>query len=99
MEHTYSVAPDNRNRIALGDLAKGVSRFDVIFNKDDDTITLKPYVDIRRNELWLLQNKPSLASVRKGMADIISGDIGSLPVEIQKDFDSELKKLIDSNEL
>ncbi len=90
-----SVVPDSRNRIALGDLAKGVSRFDVIYNNEDDTIVLKPYVDIPRHELWVYQNPEILAGIEQGLKEAIAENFVPLPPELQKDIDDQYKNTID----
>jgi len=93
MEQLHSVIPDNRNRIALGLLAEGVSRFDIIVDKENDTIILKPYVDIPRRESWLYKNKGSFESVKQGIEDIKARRVGQVDKDIQSDIDDEIAKL------
>ena len=60
--------PDAKGRITLGSLAKGVSGFTVIVNKDR-TIILEPYSEIPAREKWLFENKIAMEQVTQGLKD------------------------------
>jgi hypothetical protein len=63
--------PDSKGRVALGELAKGVSSFHV--SVDGDRIILEPYAEIPAREKWLFENKAALASVQRGLAQSAAG--------------------------
>jgi hypothetical protein len=44
------LVPDEHGRITLGDLARGVSSFEV--TEEDGVITLRPMVEVPRSALW-----------------------------------------------
>ncbi len=79
--HTHSdeftVRPDNKGRITLGKLAKGISSFRVTPDKSGG-IYLKPYVEIPANiperERWVYENPEILASLERGIQQIRDGD-------------------------
>lgn len=52
----------------MGDLAKGVSGFDV-HQDASGKIILEPYVEIPANEKWLFDNKTALKKVTQGLED------------------------------
>jgi len=66
MESSRVVRPDNKGRILLGELAKGISSFRV-FIDDEQRIILEPFAEIPAREKWLFENKKSLASVMRGL--------------------------------
>lgn len=94
-----SLVPDSRNRISLGKLAEGVSRFEVTVNEKDDTIILRPMVDIPRRELWLWENKEKMAEVESGFHDVAMGKIFPIGNDIQAEIDAEISRMKDNNEL
>jgi hypothetical protein len=63
--------PDSKGRIALGELAKGVSSFHV--SVEGDRIILEPYAEILAREKWLFEKPEALASVKRGLADAAAG--------------------------
>lgn len=63
--------PDSKGRLALGDLAKGVSSFHV--SVEGDRIILEPYAEIPIREKWLFENEDALASVKRGLAQSAAG--------------------------
>jgi hypothetical protein len=63
--------PDSKGRIALGELAKGVSSFHV--TTDGDRIILEPYAEVPAREKWLFDNPEALASLKRGLADSAAG--------------------------
>jgi hypothetical protein len=63
--------PDSKGRVALGDLAKGVSSFHVTY--DGDRIILEPFAEVPAREKWLFDNPKALASVKRGIADLAEG--------------------------
>ena len=72
-----TLRPDAKGRIALGELAKGVSSFHVSIDKEQ-RIILEPYTEIPARESWLLNNKKALASVLLGIEQAGKGQVKSL---------------------
>jgi len=72
-----TLRPDAKGRIALGELAKGVSSFHVSIDKKQ-RIILEPYTEIPARESWLLNNKQALASVLLGIEQAGKGQVKSL---------------------
>lgn len=64
--------PDDRGRITLGELAKGVSSYTATF-APDGTVTLTPMVEIPARERWLWDNKDAMAMVQRGLAQSAAG--------------------------
>ena len=62
------VRPDAKGRVTLGSLAKGISSFAVIQDKDSKIILI-PHVEIPAKEKWLFENKDALAKVKQGLVD------------------------------
>lgn len=50
MSTPRKLVPDEHGRITLGDLARGVSSFEV--TEEDGVITLRPMVEVPRSALW-----------------------------------------------
>jgi hypothetical protein len=65
------VRPDSKGRIALGELARGVSSFHV--STDGDRIVLEPYAEVPAREKWLFENREALAIVKRGLEDSAGG--------------------------
>ncbi len=65
--------PDSKGRVALGELAKGVSSFHV--SVDGGRIILEPYAEIPAREKWLFDNPEALDSVKRGLADSAAGRV------------------------
>src|SRR5687768_8006630 len=63
--------PDSKGRVALGELAKGVSSFHV--SVEGERVILEPYVEIPAREKWLFENPEALTSVKRGLADSAAG--------------------------
>ncbi len=59
---------DERNRVSLGKIAKGIKRVRLYRNKVGE-IFIQPLAEIPASELWLYRNKKALASVKKGLRD------------------------------
>lgn len=76
-ESLKTLRPDAKGRIALGELAKGVSSFHVSIDKKN-RIILEPYSEIPAREAWLLGNKEALASVLRGIEQSGKGRTKSL---------------------
>ncbi len=74
---SIQVRPDSKGRIALGELAKGVSSF-VVLQDPDGSLHLEPQVEIPAREKWLFENKSAATSVRKGLAEAEAGKTKSL---------------------
>lgn len=69
---------DNKKRITLGKIAdNNVTSYDVEV-KENGVIILYPKVEIPAEELWLFQNKSALNSVKKGLEDAATGNMGSI---------------------
>lgn len=66
-----TVRPDSKGRIALGELARGVSSFHV--STDGDRIVLEPYAEVPAREKWLFENREALASVKRGLEASAAG--------------------------
>lgn len=68
------VRPDSRRRIALGRALDelGDASFDV-YRDEKGRIILDPRVSIAASEAWLFQNRKSLESVRRGLAEASEG--------------------------
>ncbi|MEE9306619.1 MAG: hypothetical protein V3V57_03700 [Spirochaetia bacterium] len=74
----YSLQLDSKNRITLTKLLSYESvhsvRASVLENGD---ILLKPMVEIPASERWLYENKEALASVKRGLEQKETVDLGS----------------------
>ncbi len=72
---TKSVRPDAKRRVLLPQnlISEGVT-YHLYFN-DYGQIILDPQVTIPASELWLFENKDALASVDKGMAESMDGQV------------------------
>ena len=78
---------DNKKRITLGKIAdKNVTSYDVEV-KENGVIILYPKVEIPAEELWLFQNKSALESVKKGLEDVESGNIGNIEDDFWNDIE------------
>lgn len=67
--------PDSKGRVALGELANGVSSFHV--RVEHGRIILEPYAEVPAREKWLFENREALASVRRGLEDSAAGRLNS----------------------
>lgn len=76
-EPVKMLRPDAKGRIALGELARGVSSFHVSLDKKQ-RIVLEPFSEIPAREKWLFDNKKALASVLHGIEDSAKGKTKSL---------------------
>ena len=65
---------DDRNRITIGELLKGIKRVKLFKNRSGDVL-LQPIVEIPASELWLFQNKEAFKSVQRGLKDAAQGKI------------------------
>jgi hypothetical protein len=74
---TKILRPDAKGRVALGELAKGISSFHVSIDKKQ-RIILEPFSEIPAREAWLFANKKALASVLKGIEQSAKGQTVSL---------------------
>ncbi len=68
---------DERQRVALGDLIKGIKRVQ-IFKNDAGELLIRPLVEIPASEAWLYKNKKALASVHKGLEEAAQGKVSKL---------------------
>ena len=68
---------DERQRVALGDILKGIKRVQ-IFKNDSGEILIRPLVEIPASEAWLYKNKKALSSVRKGLEEAAQGEVSKL---------------------
>lgn len=69
------IKPDSKGRINLGDLAAGVSSFNL--SRDGDKIILEPFCEIPSREKWLFDNKLALDSLKKGLTQAKAGKLSS----------------------
>lgn len=56
--------PDAKGRIALGELAKGVSSYKIAKNENGQII-LTPYTEIPYSEKWIFENPDLLEEFKK----------------------------------
>ena len=70
----FTVRPDAKGRVTLGEFAKGVSSFR-IHPENDGRLVLEPFTEIPAREAWLHKNKTALAKVRKGLEDAAAGRV------------------------
>jgi len=68
---------DDRNRLTLAELPKGLRRVQ-IYKNDRGEVLLRPVVEIPASEAWLFQNKEAFESVKKGLKDASKGKISKL---------------------
>ena len=73
----YRLRPDSKGRITLGKLAEGVSGYRAR-KQADGKIILEPFMEIPADERWLWENKKTLQSVMRGIADAKAGRLVSL---------------------
>jgi len=71
------VKPDNKGRITLGKLAKGVSSYAVRVD-DSGRVLLEPYAEIPARERWLFKNSTARNRTLRGLADAGAGRVRSL---------------------
>ena len=71
---------DDRNRLTLGELPKGLKRVR-IYKNDRGEVLLRPVVEIPASEAWLFQNEEAFESVKKGLKDASEGKISKLNLE------------------
>lgn len=87
MRQRKMVRPDEKGRVCLGELAKGVSRFRVSVD-EHNRIYLEPYVEIPAREQWLFKNKAVLDQLKEGIDDAAAGrvsDRGSFATFLDED--------------
>ena len=84
IEHARTVHPDSKGRIALGALAKGISSF-LIMEDKDGRIILEPRVEIPAREQWLF----AMQQVQKGLKDSAKGKV-SKRGDFSKYIDTEI---------
>jgi hypothetical protein len=68
---------DDRKRITLGELPKGLKRVR-IYKNDRGEVLLRPVVEIPASEAWLFQNEEAFKSVKKGLKDAAEGKVSKL---------------------
>ncbi len=73
----HRLRPDSKGRITLGKLAEGVSSYRAR-KQPDGKIILEPFMEIPADERWLWENKKTLESVMRGIADAKAGRLVSL---------------------
>lgn len=89
MKVLKTVRPDPKGRITLGNLASGISKFNVLQDKQN-RIILIPFVEIPAQEKWLFANKSAMQQVQQGLKDSAAGnteDLGSFSQYIEKNPD------------
>ena len=72
------VKPDDKNRVGLAKalLMKGVT-YHVYLNRFGQII-LDPQVPVPASEAWLFNNPDAIASVRRGLADVVQGKVSKI---------------------
>lgn len=71
---------DERNRVSLGKIARGIKRVRLYRNKVGE-IFIQPLAEIPVSELWLYRNKKALASVKKGLKNAGRGKVSKLNLQ------------------
>ncbi len=74
MVTSITLRPDTKGRIALGKLARGISSFHATTD-ERGRIILEPFTEIPASEKWLVDNKPALAAVKKGLNEAAAGRV------------------------
>ena len=69
---TITLRPDSKGRIALGNLAKGISSFRV-HQEEGGKLVLEPFVEIPAREHWIFKNPEALAMLEQGLRDSAEG--------------------------
>lgn len=59
--------PDAKGRIALGELAKGVSSYKIT-EGDDGQLILTPYAEVPYSEKWIFENPDLLEKFKQQIA-------------------------------
>ena len=70
-----SVKPDAKKRVVLPDALVREGIIFHIYHNSIGQILLDPQVTIPASELWLFENKDALASVDRGMAESMNGQV------------------------
>lgn len=65
--------PDTKNRLSLGLAVEQVSSAYNIYRNRLGQILLDPVKAVPADETWLFENKPALASVKRGLVDSTAG--------------------------
>ncbi len=73
-------ASEKRKRVSAGELLGGYKRVRLYRNNRGE-ILIQPLVEIPASELWLFQNRDTLESIQKGLADAMEGKISKLDLE------------------
>jgi hypothetical protein len=71
--------PDSKGRVTLGQLAQGVSSYEVR-QQADGVIILRPFREVPAREEWLWRNATALQAVKRGLDESAAGktlDLGS----------------------
>lgn len=77
-EEISEVRPDSKKRITLKKVGR-LGRYYKVYINFLGQIILDPLVAIPASDLWLLQDKKALASLKRGIADAAAGRVVSLP--------------------
>ena len=72
IDDRLTLRPDSKGRITLGNLAKGVSSFQVR-KQSDGSLILEPFAEIPAREVWLYKNPEALALVEQGLRESSTG--------------------------
>lgn len=70
-----SVKPDTKKRVVLPSILAQEGITYHIYHNSKGQILLDPQVTIPASELWLFENKETLASVDRGMVESIKGQV------------------------
>ena len=76
------ITPDAKNRISIGSILNKSNIIDVegfrAFIAPSGTIVLLPIITVPAHEAWLYKNPEALASVDRGIKDMLAGKVGPL---------------------
>ncbi len=71
---------DERNRLTLGAVMRGVKRVRVLQSKQGEVL-LQPLIEIPASEIWLWQNEKALRDVLEGFRDAQEGRISKIDLD------------------
>ncbi|MCL0060745.1 hypothetical protein M1N87_00025 [Dehalococcoidia bacterium] len=71
---------DERNRLTLGAVMRGIKRVRVLQSKQGE-ILLQPLIEIPASEIWLWQNEEALWEVLEGFKDAQEGRTSKIDLD------------------
>ena len=72
---TKILRPDIKGRVTLGNLAKGVSGFEVQVDAENHKIILSPLKEVPAQEQWLYLNETAIKKVKLGLKQSEQGKL------------------------